>query len=290
MLTFLTALQTTTSDFFDKMRQTADTCFSNFSFVDAIDILLLSLILFFLFRFIKGRKAGVLLIGVSILLIMMGIAYVVELDATYFVFDQIFKVGVIALIIIFQPEIREALERVGTGSINSIKNLGDQTKRNQMYQSVIEEVTTAVGLLSSSKTGAIIVIARTTKLDGLYTYGTRLDALVSSTLLRNIFQNKSPLHDGAVIIEDGRISIASCTLPNTKRDHIDSDLGTRHQAAIGMSENSDAIIIIVSEETGTISVAHESLFTRDYTVDTLKKYLSTQLIKNAHDSDEKKSK
>ncbi|MBQ8690131.1 MAG: diadenylate cyclase CdaA [Clostridia bacterium] len=266
-------------EFFSKIGESAQKCFSGFSFIDAIDILLLSVILFFLFRFIRGRKAGVLLIGIAVVLLITTVAYAFNLDATHYVFSQLFKVGVIAIVIIFQPEIRDALERVGSGSISGLMSFGDQKKKHQMYYSVIDNVSAAIGELSRSKTGALIVISRTTTLDEVTQTGVKIDSEVSSFLLRNLFYDKAPLHDGAVIIDDTRIAAAGCVLPNTRRTDIDGDLGTRHRAAIGMSEISDAIIIIVSEETGIISVAYECTLTRNYTVDTLRKFLVQKLIK-----------
>jgi len=285
MLNILTASSNGITEFFTALGEVGKEIFSSFTFFDVIDIFLLSTIFFFLLRFIRGRKAGVLMVGVSILLVITGIAYVLDLRATYTFFNAIFKVGVIALFIIFQPEIRDALERVGTGSIHSIMSIGEHKKKNDKQSKVIEQVTHAVGMLSASKTGALIVIARTTKLDDLYDGSIALNADVSSELIRNIFYNKAPLHDGAIIIENGKITAAACIISNnTRRSDLTIDLGTRHRAALGLSELSDAIIIIVSEETGTISTAHESNLQRDYTVDTLRKYLNTKLLKRRDDT------
>lgn len=252
--------------------------FSSFLISDAIDILLLSVVLFFAFRFIKGRKGGVLLIGIAILLLITAIAAIFDLNATFFVFSQLFAVGMIAVIVIFQPEIRDALEKVGSGSINGIMSFGDQKKKRQLYYTAIDHICTAVSDLAGKKTGALIVISRTTKLDDIIQTGITLDAEVNSFLLRNIFFNKAPLHDGAVIVDEARIAAAGCLLPLTRRTDIDSDLGTRHRAAIGMSESSDAIVIVVSEETGIISVAYDSTLTREYTTDSLRKFLTQKMI------------
>lgn len=258
-------------------------CIGNFGISDAVDILLLTIILFFAFRFIKGRKGGVLLIGIAILLVITGLSAAFNLDATFFVFSQLFKVGMIAVIIIFQPEIRDALEKVGSGSINGIMNFGDQKKKHQMYFNAIDQICSAVFDLSSKKTGALIVISRTTKLDDIIQTGISIDAEVNSFLLRNIFFNNAPLHDGAVIIDEARVAAAGCLLPLTRRTDIDSDLGTRHRAAIGMSETSDAIVIVVSEETGTVSVAYDCILTRNYTTDSLRKFLTQKMIRVERD-------
>lgn len=253
---------------------------ANFSIVDLFDILLLSVFLFLTFRFVRGRKGGVLLIGIAILLIITAISALFNLNATFYVFSQLFKVGMIAVIIIFQPEIRDALEKVGSGSINGILNFGDQKKKRQLYYTTIDHICSAVGDLANNKTGALIVISRTTKLDDIIQTGITLDAEVNSFLLRNIFFNKAPLHDGAVIIDEARIAAAGCLLPLTRRTDIDSDLGTRHRAAIGMSETSDSIVIVVSEETGIISVAYDCTLTRNYTSDSLRKFLTQKIIKS----------
>lgn len=253
-------------------------CFSNFTFTDAIDIVLLGLFFFFAFRFIRGRKAGVLLIGILIFFIIQALAFVFELDATYFVFSQVFKVGAIAIVIIFQPEIRDALEKIGSGSLSGILSFGDQKKKRQLYSAAIDNICVAVADLANTKTGALIVISRTTKLDDIMQTGILINANVNSFLLRNLFFNRAPLHDGAVIIDEARIAAAGCLLPLTRRMDVDGDLGTRHRAAIGMSESSDAIIIVVSEETGTISVAYDCELTRNYTSESLRKFLMKKIM------------
>lgn len=252
--------------------------FSDFNFTDAIDIALLTVLLFFAYKFIRGRKAGALLIGILICFILTFLASIFDLHATHFIFSEIFKIGIIAILIIFQPEIRDALEKIGSGSLGSILNFSDHKRRRMLYQNTINNVCSAVMDLSASKTGALIVIARTTKLDDIIESGITINADVNSSLLRNLFYNKAPLHDGAVIIDEARIAAASCLLPLTRRLDIDSDLGTRHRAAIGMSETSDAVIIIVSEETGTVSVAYDCTLERNFNYESLKRFLNEKLI------------
>ncbi len=264
--------------FFEKIKA-AFSSFADNLIINILDVLILTFILFFAVRFIKGRKAGVLLIGISVLVLLTGVAYLLDLPATKYVFAQIFSVGIVALVIIFHPEIRDALERVGNGSINGFMSFGDSKKKNQKYSRIIEDISVAVSELSSTKTGALIVISRTIALDDIKNTGVTLNADVSSFLIRNLFFDKAPLHDGAVLIDDGKIAAAGCLLPLTRRNDIDSDIGTRHRAAIGMSEISDAIIIVVSEETGTISVAYDCTLTRNFTSDSLRKYLTQTLIK-----------
>ena len=253
--------------------------FSDFNFItDTIDILLLTAILFFAYRFIRGRKAWALLIGILICLFLDGVSQFFELYATHYIFSQVFEYGIIAILIIFQPEIRDALEKIGSGSLGNILNFSDHKRRRLLYQNTINNVCSAVMDLSASKTGALIVIARTTKLDDIIESGITINADVNSSLIRNLFYNKAPLHDGAVIIDDGRIAAASCLLPLTRRTDINSDLGTRHRAALGMSETSDAVIVIVSEETGTVSVAYDYTLERDFNYETHKRFLNEKLI------------
>ncbi len=251
--------------------------FLKFTFIDAIDILLLAVMFFFTFRFLKSRKAGALLIGILVISALSIITYVFNMSASYTVLSSFIKVGMFALIIIFQPEIREALDKIGSGSVTGIKNFGDQNKKITLYTKAIDNICTAVNDLSSTKTGALIVLTRTTKINEVET-GITINADTNSFLIRNLFFDKSPLHDGAIIIDEGRIVAAGCVLPLTRRTDVDGNLGTRHRAAIGMSEISDAVIVVVSEETGIISVACDCELIRDFTVDTLRSYLTKKFF------------
>lgn len=270
------------SSFFDSVKN----AFSEFHVTDAVDILLLTVILFLAVRFFKSRKAGVLLIGVFLIVILTFITYIFNLDATNFIFSAILDVGVIGLIILFQPEIRDALERVGSGSVTGIMSFGDQKKKRLLYSKAIDQICSAVTDLSRTKTGALIVISHTTKLDEITETGISINADVNSFLLRNIFFDKAPLHDGAVVIDDARIVAAGCLLPLTRRTDVDADLGTRHRAAIGMSETSDAIVIVVSEETGTISIAYDCTLTRNYNAESLRPFLFQKLLRMSQPDNE----
>lgn len=272
MMTMLEIRQGRIGEIFSAFLASVGESFSHFTFFDALDILFLTALFFFLFRFFRSRKAGALLIGIAICALVLFVSYLLGMSGTYFLLSAIFEIGVLALIILFQPEIRDALERIGSGSISGLVSFGDK-KKKQQYQSAIENICTAVGSLAASKTGALLVIGRTTRLDDITQTGIAIHADVNSFLLRNLFYNKAPLHDGAVVINDARIEAAGCLLPLTRRTDIDSDLGTRHRAAIGMSESSDAIVIVVSEETGTVSVAYDCALTRDYTPETLHRFL-----------------
>lgn len=274
------------SDFFTSIKNS----FVNFSAFDAIDILIIATVIFFLSRSLKAKRAGALLIGISVVVILTAISYIFkdQLSATYFIFSRIFNVGVLVLVIIFQPEIREALEKLGSGSLTGIMPFSDQKKKKIAFSQTIDQICTAVTHLSTNKTGALIVISRTIRLDEVIETGITINADVNAFLLRNIFFNNAPLHDGAVIIEDAKIHAAGCLLPLTKRTDIDGDLGTRHRAAIGMSETSDAIVIVVSEETGIISVAYDSLLTRNYSYDTLRRFLQKNVLRLTQNDSEKR--
>ncbi len=263
---------------FSSFAENARAFFSGFGFRDAVDILLLSLIFFAVYKFISFRRMGAMLTGAAIYLCVAGIARLLGLTAVDYILSSFFGYGLIALVIIFQPEIRDAFEKIGINSIKSIKNV--QKERGGDFFTMIDILCETASELSRTKTGALIVIERIEKLNDVIRTGVEIDAKVSSVLLRNIFFNKAPLHDGAVVIKDNRIAAAGCLLQLTHRSDVDPDLGTRHRAAIGMSEISDAIVIVVSEETGIISVAHNRELTRDYTSKTLKTFLVNQMANN----------
>lgn len=253
----------------------------DFKWTDAVDILILAFLFYFVFSFFRGRKGGVLLVGILICVLLYVLSHelILNLTGVRFILSGVFRFGALAVIIIFQQEIRDMLETLGSGSIKGIRTLGDQAHNKQMKYKTIDNICKAVHVMSTEKTGALIVIGRTTQLDDdVINSGITINADVSDYLLRNLFYNRAPLHDGAVIIEGNRIKAASCILPLPKHTHVESELGTRHRAAIGMSEVSDAIIIIVSEETGVISVAKESELKRDFTEDSLRKYLIKELV------------
>lgn len=269
---------------FGNLWQGIKDAFSAFSLLDVIDILFLSFIFLCMFKFIKGKKGAALIFGIAICLFAWFVSYYLELSGVYFIFSKVFEIGVIALIIIFQPELREVLERIGSGPLNSILNFGDQKKKQQLYYKAVDDICAAISDLSRTKTGALIVLSRNTVLDDVINTGVTINADVNSFLIRNLFFNKAPLHDGAVVIDEARVVSAGCLLPLTRRQDIDGDLGTRHRAAVGMSEVSDAIIIVVSEETGIISVASDCTLTRNYTPDTLRSLLLKVWVKDKSES------
>ena len=239
------------------------------SITNIIDILIVSYILYKLFMLIKQTRAETLLKGLLIIIVIMKVSQFAGLITLYMIIDSTIKVGFIALIILFQPELRRALEHLGRNGLFS-KNL--EVTEEEMDK-IISQIVAAAVNLSSSKTGALIVIEQKTGLKDYIETGVKIDAMVSSQLLENIFVVNTPLHDGAVIIRNDRIESAGCFLPLTENNNISKQLGTRHRAAIGVSENSDALVVVVSEETGNISLAVNGKLTRNYNGERLKDIL-----------------
>ncbi len=246
---------------------------------DIIDIALVSVLIYYIYKFIRERRAGKLAVGIGVLAFMTMLSNVFELNVINFFMKNIFQVGLVAAVVIFQPELRSLLENVGGDSIKRLRSLGEDREYQHMI-TFINELCEAVGEMSMSKTGALIVIERTTKLGDIISTGTVINADTSSMLIRNIFFNKSPLHDGAVVIRDQRIHAAGCLLPLATKNNITKELGTRHRAAIGASEASDALVVVVSEETGTISLAHKGHLHRGYDAVRLKAKLDSLLLQD----------
>jgi len=234
--------------------------FNTFKFKDIIDILVITFIVFSLFRLIRETRAEQLLKGIFVLLFVYILSRSFTLSMLSSLLNQLFEFGVIVFVIIFQPEIRKALEQIGRSKLH-IKslNLVSRSMRTdewvELEKKAIKASVDSAIIFSRSKTGALIVFELDTMLSDIAATGTILNSDPSTALLGNIFFNKAPLHDGAIIIRNGQILAAGCILPLSKNPYISPDLGTRHRAAIGISEESDAVVLVVSEETGTISLA-----------------------------------
>ncbi len=247
------------------------------SWVDIIDIILVTIILYYAFKFVRERRAGRLAAGVIVFVLVLALCELMGMRAVQYIFRNIFQVGIVALLILFQPELRSALEKMGTGSLKGIKNFTDRGGEDTMLLAIRETVV-AVTEMSASKTGALIVFERDAKLGEIAATGSLVDAQTNSLLLRNIFFNKAPLHDGAVIISEGRIHAAGCLLPLSSQSDINRDLGTRHRAALGLSESCDAVVLVVSEETGIITLAVDGKLRRGFNSDALRSELTSLLI------------
>ena len=251
---------------------------SDMNIADVIDIFILSFILYFLYKFIRDRRAGKLAIGLGAIFVLFFVSSIFNMHALGFVFDNFYQVGLIAVLIVFQPEMRAALEKVGGTTFMGIKTITSDSNKTTDITSQIEGICTAASDLARDKVGALIVIERTTELGEYIRSGVLVDSVVSPHVLRNIFFNKAPLHDGAVIIRDGRLYAAGCFLPLSTNNEINKDLGTRHRAAIGLTEISDAVVVVVSEETGNISLSIGGNLTRNYNYASLRKELTSLLM------------
>lgn len=245
--------------------------------VDTIDILLVTVIIYILFKFLKDRRAGKLAAGVLLFFIMLVLSDIFNMRALNFLLRSVTQAGLVALLIVFQPELRSALEKIGTGSIKNLKAMFVTADMKEMMAG-IAEVCKAADNLSATKTGALIVFERETKLGDIIKTGTVMDAEISSMLIGNVFYNKAPLHDGALLVRGNRLYSAGCFLPLSQNPDIMKDLGTRHRAAIGITEVSDAVVVVVSEETGLISVALDGKLKRDLTGAKLQELLNDLLL------------
>ena len=232
----------------------------NISIFAVLDILVVAYIFYKGYILIKETRAEQLLKGIILMVALIPISYVLKLEMLNFILNKTLTIGLLSVVIIFQPEIRRALEHIGRSAFEEIHNIQDEEKRNI----TVSEISTAVENLAETKTGALIVIEQATRLGEILNSGTILDAKVTSNLLENIFVVNTPLHDGATIIRKDRILASGCVLPLTNNNTINKKLGTRHRAAIGVSEVSDSIVLVVSEETGVVSLAINGRLTRNY--------------------------
>ncbi len=242
---------------------------------DIIDIAIVAYLIYHLLVFVRKTSSGNVFKGIVLLIVIMWVSSMLHLNMISYLLGKTMELGILALIILFQPEIRKFLGQVGTSNIRSFFG---KNKDIQLIETAIEHTVAACRDMSASKTGALIVFERDILLDDYVKTGTIVNSEPSAELLKNIFFPKTPLHDGAVIIKDGRIISAGCMLPMTSNTNLSRDLGMRHRAAIGMSERSDAVVVIVSEETGSISVAIDGMLKRHLTIPTLEKLLMQELI------------
>ena len=242
---------------------------------DIVDILVVSIIFYSLLRLIRSTSAARVARAILLLLAITLLTDVLNLYTLNWLLNKILEVGAIALIIVFQPELRRALERVGA---QLHFHLLSTEAGASIEQSAVAATVQACEIMSRERVGVLLVFERETPLDDYFKTGTIVDAQLSEQLLRNLFFKNSPLHDGAVIVRGGRVAAAGCVMPLSDNPHLPSDLGTRHRAALGVSEESDAVVVVVSEETGQISVAVNGVLARRFTRDTLRDVLEGYLI------------
>jgi len=267
------------------------------SVADGIDMLILSYLLYKGIKLIRETRAEQLIKGIVLLSVAYFVVSQLKLKTMGFLLDNFFQWGILAVIIMFQPELRRALEKMGRAKVSSfgVFSIGAdmETDLFNKWTVAIDAIVEASSELSATTTGALIVIERQTRLGEQIDTGTIINATPSAAIFGNIFFPNTPLHDGAVIIRDGIILAAGCFLPKPqKEEFINKQLGSRHRAAIGMSEKSDAIIIVVSEETGTISIAEDGRLTRGFNKESLKKFLKAKIIpeKQPPEKERKKKK
>ena len=242
---------------------------------DLLDIAIMVFVLYKILVLVQSTKAASLLKGLFVFFAALLLSYLFQLHGIYYIMSTMANMGILALIILFQPEIRRVLEQMGSRRFIAFFA---HSEAGNVMEATIGQTVLACSEMSQSRTGALIVFEREILLDDMVRSGTELDASVSSELLKNIFFVKAPMHDGAVIVRHGRVLGAGCMLPLSKNVNLSRDLGMRHRAGIGMSENSDAVVVIVSEETGSISVAIGGMLKRHLKPETLENLLRNELL------------
>ena len=230
------------------------------SWRNILDVLVVAMAIYYIIKLVRQTRANSVLKGLAVILLLTWISDILELSATNWILRQLINTGVIVLVVLFQPELRRGLEQIGRSNISGGVFTGERKPMSSEHD--IQEMIHALTNLSRRKVGALIVIENKTGLKDIIASGTMVDAEISSGLIENIFEPNTPLHDGAVVVRNGRITAAACFLPLSENSSISRELGTRHRAALGISETTDATVLIVSEETGTISMAHDGRLTR----------------------------
>ena len=248
---------------------------SNMKLTDYIDIIVLAFLIYKVFPLLRSSGAARIAKAVVVVVVVSWITDWLDMYAIHFVIEQVMTVGLIALVILFQPELRRILDHIGNVKLSKLFS-GDRA--GQEMDSVITQTVMACEQLSREKVGALIVFARDNSLDEYIKTGTMIDGQVTEQLIRNIFFPKAALHDGAMVVTGGRVTAAGCVLPLSHSKRLSADLGTRHRAGVGLSEASDAVVVIVSEETGTISVAVDGMLKRHLPPQMLERMLRNELI------------
>ena len=260
----------------------------HFTLKDALDVAIVTLLLYSAIKLVRETRAGQLIKGIILLVVLFLISSQFDLLMLNAILRAFLSSGIVIVVILFQPEIRKALEQVGHSkvakSLASAGGVKDKEEGKAAARKAIEGVVDATQILQQLRMGALIVFERQTKLGEIVSTGTVVEAAPSAQLIANIFFNKAPLHDGGMIIREGQVYAAGCILPLTSNENVSAELGTRHRAALGMSENSDAVVVVVSEETGQISIAMAGKLTRNYNRVTLREVLERELIGSPEDA------
>ena len=250
-------------------------------FTSIVDIVLVAFVIYYLIKLVRDSRAEQLIKGILLLGIAYLLSILLDLKAMTYLLQLLFDNALLVVVVIFQPEIRRALEHAGNSRISNINLFGNAEERAEavrVWKQAIDAVCGGVQMLQHQKMGALIVFERNTRLNEIVKSGTTLEAEPSQELIGNVFFNKAPLHDGAMIVRDGKVYAAGCILPLTENTQIGRELGTRHRAGVGMSENSDAVVVIVSEETGAASVAVAGELRRNLTEEELREYLEKSVL------------
>jgi diadenylate cyclase len=258
-----------------------------FTTADFFDVIVVSFLIYEFIKLIRETRSGQLVKGILIFSLAYVLSYQLHLKMLSTILSNFFQFGVMALLVVFQPELRKTLEHIGRTRIGNYLNFNNAFWESDDAKEIIKAVDAVCQAFSSfqlSRTGALVVFERKTKLGDIASTGTIIKAEASVEIISNIFYNKAPLHDGAMVVKDGLVYAAGCILPLTKNENLSNDLGTRHRAAVGISENSDAIAIVASEETGLISVAINGVLRRINSIDTLKKKLISLLVQDSKNS------
>ena len=260
--------------------------FQTFKIVDLLDIIIIAFLIYQLLGIINRTRAGQLAKGALLVMVVYLVANTLNMRTVTWLLNSLLQVGLLTLVVLFQPEIRQLLEKVGSRNIRLLRIFQPEQQSTELERA-IDQTVAACTDMAKTRTGVLIVFERKLLLDEIVRSGTTLDAAVSSELLKNIFFVKAPMHDGAVIIRQGRILGAGCMLPLSKNVNLSRDLGMRHRAGIGMSENSDAVVVIVSEETGSISVAIGGMLKRHLMPETLRQLLRNELMPQPEEEPDK---
>lgn len=247
---------------------------SSIGITDVLDILIVAFLVYTVLRFIRETRAEQLAKGLLVLVIGTAIADLTHLYTVHWILSNVMTVGMIAVVVLFQPELRRALEKLGRAKL--VRFVGDMDKDEA--KNMVVEIAKAIESMSQSKTGALMVIERETTLNDIVETGTVIDAAISAEMIGNIFYEGAPLHDGAMILRGDRLYAAGCVLPLTQNKKLSKELGTRHRAGIGVTETSDALVIIVSEETGVVSFAENGQLTRFIDIKRIEKILLTTFL------------
>lgn len=283
----MSSIQAAVGDIWMTLQEMVTGAISTFRIQDAFDIAIMAFIIYHLIALMKETRAGQLIKGVISILLLYFFAYVMELYTLRTVMEMVIRYGALVLLVLFQPELRKVLEQVGRSSLSNLSvlapNMSAREYENKQMIKTINAICDSCAILSKERIGALMVLEKDTRLGDIISTGTIIDSQPSADLIKNVFFPNSPLHDGALIIRGGRLYAAGCFLPLSENYGISRSLGTRHRAALGVSEVSDAIVVVVSEETGYITMAKNGKLNINMTVNSLSAALFQEFVSEEKD-------